>query len=56
MYAGFALGAAVGSIVISAASVLWIGAAGAVWVAVAAIVSHHLWARAGSTADRLTAA
>jgi predicted MFS family arabinose efflux permease len=42
MYAGFGLGAALGSTVISATSVLWIGAAGAVCVIAAAILSHRI--------------
>jgi predicted MFS family arabinose efflux permease len=45
MYAGFALGAALGSVVISIASVLWIGAAGAVCVVAAAALSHRTWLR-----------
>jgi predicted MFS family arabinose efflux permease len=43
MYLGFALGAALGSIVISVASVLWIGAAGSACVAAAAFLSHRIW-------------
>jgi predicted MFS family arabinose efflux permease len=45
MYAGFAMGAALGSVVISIASVLWIGAAGAVCVLAAAALSHRTWLR-----------
>ena len=56
MYAGFALGAALGSIVISVVSVLWIGAAGAACVAAAAFLSHRIWLGTGGTVDRLSAA
>ena len=56
MYAGFALGAALGSIVISVVSVLWIGAAGAACVAAAAFLSHRIWLGSGGTVDRLSAA
>lgn len=56
MYAGFALGAALGSIVISAASVLWIGAAGSACVAAAALLSHRIWLRHADPADRSSAA
>ena len=45
MYAGFATGAALGSVVISSASVLWIGAAGAVCVLAAAALSRRTWLR-----------
>jgi predicted MFS family arabinose efflux permease len=45
MYAGFALGAALGSIVISVASVFWIGAAGSACVVAAALLSHRIWLR-----------
>ena len=43
MYVGFSLGALLGSIVIGALSVAWIGAAGAVCVAAAALISHLGW-------------
>jgi predicted MFS family arabinose efflux permease len=52
MYAGFALGAALGSLVISIASVLWIGAAGSACVAAAAFLSHRVWLRHVDPADR----
>jgi predicted MFS family arabinose efflux permease len=45
MYFGFALGAALGSLVIALASVQWIGAAGAACVALAALLSHRAWKR-----------
>lgn len=51
MYAGFALGAALGSIVISSASVRWIGAAGAFCVIAAALWSRLLWGRQAAQHD-----
>jgi predicted MFS family arabinose efflux permease len=45
MYAGFASGAALGSIVIAAFSVHWIGAAGSICVIAAAVLSHRTWLR-----------
>ena len=45
MYAGFASGAALGSIVIAASSVHWIGAAGSICVIAAAVLSHRTWLR-----------
>jgi predicted MFS family arabinose efflux permease len=51
MYAGFALGAALGSIVISVASVLWVGIAGAICVAAAALLSQRIWLNRGGTRD-----
>jgi hypothetical protein len=56
MYVGFALGVALRSIVISIASVLWIGAAGSACVAAAAFLSHRVWLRHVDPADRLSAA
>jgi predicted MFS family arabinose efflux permease len=56
MYAGFALGAALGSLVISVASVLWIGAAGSACVAAAAVLSHLIWLRHIEPARRPSAA
>jgi predicted MFS family arabinose efflux permease len=51
MYAGFALGAAFGSIVISVSSVLWIGAAGAACVIAAAVLSHRTWLRQATSIE-----
>jgi predicted MFS family arabinose efflux permease len=45
MYAGFASGAALGSIVIAAFSVQWIGAAGSICVMAAAVLSRRTWLR-----------
>jgi predicted MFS family arabinose efflux permease len=56
MYLGFALGAALGSIVISVASVLWIGAAGSVCIAAAAFLSNRIWLHNIDPADRSSAA
>jgi predicted MFS family arabinose efflux permease len=54
MYAGFALGAALGSIVIAAFSVHWIGAAGSICVMAAAVLSHRTWLRHPSDAQTPT--
>lgn len=46
MYLGFSLGAAAGALVISLASVVWIGAVGAVCIVATTTVSHFAWRRA----------
>lgn len=45
MYAGFAAGAVLGSIVIAVFSVRWIGVAGSMCVIAAAVLSHRTWLR-----------
>lgn len=48
MYLGFALGAALGSLVIALTSVLWIGLAGALCIIAAALISQATWAASAS--------
>ncbi|MGO4287571.1 MFS transporter, partial [Bosea sp. TAB14] len=43
MYLGFALGAGLGSVVISLSSVIWIGAAGGACVVAAMVLSGVAW-------------
>jgi predicted MFS family arabinose efflux permease len=45
MYFGFAIGAALGSVVITLVGVAWIGAAGACALIAAMVVSRFAWSR-----------
>lgn len=49
MYLGFAIGAALGSVVITILGVAWIGAVGACFLIVAMAVSHIAWERQTAT-------
>lgn len=47
MYLGFAIGAVLGSLVISTVGVVWIGFAGALSICAAMAMSHFAWSRQG---------